>query len=59
MRFFEQALSEVRASVSPETEREYERLAEELKRRANEPRRMGFNIDIGEERAPERRMAAD
>jgi transitional endoplasmic reticulum ATPase len=59
MRFFEQALSEVRASVSPETEREYERLAEELKRRANEPRRMGFNIDIGEGRAPERRMAAD
>jgi transitional endoplasmic reticulum ATPase len=59
MRFFEHALSEVRASVSPETEREYERLAEELKRRANEPRRIGFNVDIGEGRAPERRMAAD
>src|SRR5690606_23532214 len=41
MRYFERALEEVRASVPPETEREYERLAEELKRRANEPRRIG------------------
>ena len=65
MRFFEQALKEVRASVSPETEREYERLAEELKRRANDPRRIGFAIDSVEERAARReeggggRVAAD
>ncbi|MFS8637549.1 MAG: CDC48 family AAA ATPase [Gemmatimonadota bacterium] len=63
MRYFERALEEVRASVPPETEREYERLAEELKRRANEPRRIGFDVAIdrsrGREGGEERRMAAD
>ena len=63
MRFFERALEEVRASVPPETEREYERLAEELKRRANEPRRIGFDVAIDRSRrredVEERRMAAD
>ena len=63
MRYFERALEEVRASVPPETEREYERLAEELKRRANEPRRIGFEVAIdrtrGREGGEERRMAAD
>ncbi len=63
MRFFEHALEEVRASVPPETEREYERLAEELKRRANEPRRIGFELGGVRERrregGEERRMAAD
>lgn len=42
MKYFERALEEVRASVPPEMEREYERLADELRRRANEPRRIGF-----------------
>ncbi|HEX7118314.1 MAG TPA: CDC48 family AAA ATPase [Longimicrobiales bacterium] len=65
MRFFERALGEVRASVPPETEREYERLAEELKRRANEPRRIGFEVQGAGERerrreaGGERRLAAD
>ncbi len=65
MRFFEQALQEVRASVTPETEREYERLADELKRRANEPRRIGFAVEGPETRAARReeggggRLAAD
>lgn len=57
MRFFEQALQEVRASVTPEMEREYERLADELKRRANESPRIGFAVAADEE--GERRMAAD
>ena len=53
MRFFEQALRETRASVTPEMEREYEELAETLKRESPRGRRrIGF--DIGEER-----LAAD
>lgn len=42
MRYFEAALEEVRASVTPEMERDYERIAAELKQRAAEPRRIGF-----------------
>jgi transitional endoplasmic reticulum ATPase len=62
MRFFDKALEEVRASVPPEMEREYERLAAELKQRANEPRRIGFAVERrgegrGEGEGP--RMAAD
>jgi len=53
MRFFEQALRETRPSVTPEMEREYEELAESLKRESPRGRRrIGF--DIGEER-----LAAD
>ena len=53
MRFFEQALKETRPSVTPEMEREYEELAETLKRESPRGRRrIGF--DIGEER-----LAAD
>src|SRR5690606_35280068 len=54
MRFFEMALEEVRASVPPEMEREYERRAEELKRRATEPRRIGFTVTSQERRATDR-----
>ncbi|HEX7048574.1 MAG TPA: CDC48 family AAA ATPase [Longimicrobiales bacterium] len=65
MRDFERALEEVRASVPPEMEREYERLADELKRRAAEPRRIGFAVQGGESQGGRRReerprpMAAD
>ena len=53
MRFFERALKEVRASVTPEMEREYEEMAETLKRESPRgPRRIGFSVDEG-------RMAAD
>jgi transitional endoplasmic reticulum ATPase len=44
MRLFERALDEVRASVTPEMERDYERIADELKQRAAEPRRIGFAV---------------
>jgi transitional endoplasmic reticulum ATPase len=40
MRFFEGALAETRASVTEEMEREYERMAEELKH--ENPRKIGF-----------------
>jgi len=42
MRFFEDALKETRASVTPEMEREYERIAEELKRESPQGRKIGF-----------------
>jgi transitional endoplasmic reticulum ATPase len=42
MRFFEAALKETRASVTPEMEREYEQIAEELKRESPQGRRIGF-----------------
>jgi len=43
MRYFEKALEESRASVTPEMEREYEELAEQLKRESPRgPRRIGF-----------------
>jgi transitional endoplasmic reticulum ATPase len=51
MRFFEAALDEVRASVTPEMERDYERIADELKQRAAEPRRIGFVAPSPEEAA--------
>jgi transitional endoplasmic reticulum ATPase len=51
MRFFESALKESRASVTPEMEREYEELRSELKREGPRGRQIGF-------RAPER-IAAD
>ncbi|HLM69475.1 MAG TPA: AAA family ATPase, partial [Longimicrobium sp.] len=47
MRFFESALKESRASVTPEMEREYEELRSELKREGPRGRQIGF-------RAPER-----
>jgi transitional endoplasmic reticulum ATPase len=42
MRFFEAAMKESRASVTPEMEREYERIADELKRESPRSRRIGF-----------------
>ena len=53
MRYFELALEEVRASVTPEMEREYEQIAAELKQRGVEPRRIGF-VAPGEEAGPPR-----
>ena len=50
MRFFESALKESRASVTPEMEREYEELRSELKREGPRGRQIGF-------RAPERAPA--
>ncbi len=44
MRFFEQALKETRASVTPEMEKEYEALADELKRQHPRAGRIGFNV---------------
>ena len=44
MRFFEAALRETRASVTPEMEREYEQLAEELKRESPRGKRIGFAL---------------
>jgi transitional endoplasmic reticulum ATPase len=61
MRYFEAALAEVRASVTPEMERDYERIADELKQRAAEPRRIGFMAPPPEEERggeEERRLAA-
>ena len=46
---FEEALKEVRASVTPEMEREYEQLAERLKQeRPDGTRRIGFARDGGD-----------
>jgi transitional endoplasmic reticulum ATPase len=42
MRFFEAALRETRASVTPEMETEYRQLAESLKRESPRGRRIGF-----------------
>ncbi|MEX2571368.1 MAG: AAA family ATPase, partial [Gemmatimonadota bacterium] len=42
MAFFESALKDTRASVTPEMEREYEQIAEELKRESPQGRRIGF-----------------
>ncbi|MBB4636938.1 CDC48 family AAA ATPase [Longimicrobium terrae] len=43
MRFFEAALKETRASVTPEVEKEYEEIAEQLKRESPRgPKRIGF-----------------
>jgi transitional endoplasmic reticulum ATPase len=42
MSFFEQALGETRASVTPEMEREYEELARTLKQESPRGRRIGF-----------------
>ncbi|MBV9774042.1 MAG: CDC48 family AAA ATPase, partial [Gemmatimonadetes bacterium] len=45
MRFFEAGLKESRASVTPEMEREYEEIAETLKRESPRgPRRIGFTL---------------
>ena len=44
MRFFEEALKETRASVTPEMEEEYEQIADELKRESPKGRRIGFQI---------------
>ncbi|HEX7004946.1 MAG TPA: CDC48 family AAA ATPase [Trueperaceae bacterium] len=42
MRYFEQALAETRASVTPEMEEEYRRMVEELKQENPRSRRIGF-----------------
>jgi transitional endoplasmic reticulum ATPase len=42
MRFFETGLAETRASVTTEMEREYEQIAEELKRESPQGRKIGF-----------------
>jgi transitional endoplasmic reticulum ATPase len=48
MRFFEAALKETRASVTPDMEREYEELAEQLKRESPRgPRQIGFAAAVG------------
>jgi transitional endoplasmic reticulum ATPase len=44
MRFFEEGLKETRASVTPEMEREYEELAESLKRESPRGRSIGFQV---------------
>jgi len=44
MRFFEAALKETRASVTPEMEREYEEIQEKLKREGPGGRRIGFTF---------------
>ncbi len=49
MRFFEQALKETRPSVTPELEREYERMVEQLKQESPRgPRRIGFQLEPSE-----------
>ncbi|HEX8275874.1 MAG TPA: CDC48 family AAA ATPase [Longimicrobiaceae bacterium] len=50
MRLFEAALKETRASVTPEMEREYEELQEQLKRESPRGKRIGFTF--GEQVAP-------
>jgi transitional endoplasmic reticulum ATPase len=50
MRLFESALKETRASVTPEMEREYEELQEQLKRESPRGRQIGFTF--GEQAAP-------
>ncbi len=42
MRFFEQGLKESRATVTPEMEREYEEIAEQLKHESPRGRQIGF-----------------
>jgi transitional endoplasmic reticulum ATPase len=44
MRFFEAALKETRASVTPELEREYADIAADLKRESPRSRRFGFQV---------------
>ena len=51
MRMFEQALEDSRASVTPEIEREYQRLAEKLKQESPGVRRIGFALPPGGEPA--------
>ena len=46
MRFFEEALKETRASVTPEMEKEYEQLAESLKRESPRGRVIGFQTAV-------------
>src|SRR5690606_22704803 len=50
MRFFEEALAETRPSVTPEMEREYERMAEQLKQEyPRGSRRIGFQLQPAED----------
>ena len=46
---FEQALEETRASVTPEMEKEYRKLAEKLKQESPRGERIGFAIGNGME----------
>jgi transitional endoplasmic reticulum ATPase len=46
MRFFEEALKATRASVTPEMEREYEDIAESLKREGPRGRAIGFQASL-------------
>jgi transitional endoplasmic reticulum ATPase len=45
MALFERALTETRATVTPELEREYRRIAEQLKQESPRGRRIGFALD--------------
>ena len=49
MERFEQALKETRASVTPEMEREYRKLAEKLKQESPRGDRIGFALGNGRE----------
>src|SRR5690606_1311132 len=57
MRFFEDALKETRASVTPEMDREYRDLIRTLKQESPRGGRIGFAVDP-EERPPAPRVAA-
>ena len=46
MPFFEEALRETRASVTPEMEREYAEIAESLKRESPRGRAIGFQTAV-------------
>ncbi len=48
MRLFDDALTETRASVTPEMEKEYQRLADTLKREHPRGRRIGFSVSTEE-----------
>jgi transitional endoplasmic reticulum ATPase len=52
MRFFEAALKEGRASVTPEMEREYEQLCESLKQESPGGKRIGFHATLPPEPPP-------
>jgi transitional endoplasmic reticulum ATPase len=47
MRLFEDALQETRPSVTPEMEREYEELADQLKRESPRSGKIGFAAELG------------
>jgi transitional endoplasmic reticulum ATPase len=52
MRFFEQGLKESRATVTPEMEREYEEIADQLKHESPRGRPIGFGVPAAPAAAP-------